>query len=100
MQTMKGVSVEESVKQSGTANICYNDNLFSAQAKVLKGIIKNTDNPLMAKEICSLYRLIPGPEVAVIVLKPAMEAPRQKPMEAISSSPCRQIPLLWLHYRQ
>ena len=46
----------------------------------------------MAKEICSLNRLIPGPEVAVMTFMPAMEAPRQKPRDAISSSPCRQMP--------
>jgi hypothetical protein len=31
----------------------------------------------MAKEICSLYRLMPGPDVAVITFKPAMDAPKQ-----------------------
>jgi hypothetical protein len=40
-----------------------------------------------AKEIFSLNRLMPGPAVAVITFIPAMDAPRQKPMEAISSSP-------------
>ena len=39
-----------------------------------------------AKEICSLYRLIPGPEVAVNTFNPLMDAPRQAPMDAISSS--------------
>ena len=46
----------------------------------------------MANEICSLYRLMPGPEVAVMTFRPAIEAPRQKPIEAISSSPWMQIP--------
>ncbi len=41
----------------------------------------------MAKEICSLYRLRPGPDVAVMTLSPAMDAPRHEPIEAISSSP-------------
>ena len=40
-----------------------------------------------AKDMFSLYRLIPGPEVAVITFIPAMDAPRQNPIEAISSSP-------------
>jgi len=33
---------------------------------------------------------MPGPEVAVMAFTPAMEAPRQKPIEAISSSPWMQ----------
>ncbi len=33
---------------------------------------------------------MPGPEVAVRTFMPAMEAPRHKPIEAISSSP-------WMH---
>ena len=41
----------------------------------------------MAKEMCSLYRLRPGPDVAVMTFSPAMDAPRQEPIEAISSSP-------------
>jgi len=44
----------------------------------------------IAKEICSLYRLMPGPEVAVRTFMPPMEAPRHRPIEAISSSP-------WMH---
>jgi hypothetical protein len=46
----------------------------------------------MAKEICSLQRLRPGPEVAVITFIPAIDAPRQYPIDAISSSAWRHIP--------
>ena len=46
----------------------------------------------MANEIFSLYKLMPGPEVAVRTFMPAMDAPRQNPMEAISSSPWIQMP--------
>jgi hypothetical protein len=35
---------------------------------------------------------MPGPDVAVITFKPAMDAPRQAPMDAISSSAWRQTP--------
>jgi len=41
---------------------------------------------MMAKPIFSLQRLMPGPLVAVITLRPAIAAPRQKPIDAISSS--------------
>ena len=45
-----------------------------------------------AKEMCSEKRLKPGPEVAVMTFNPAMEAPIQYPIAAISSSACKTVP--------
>ena len=47
---------------------------------------------MMASPRFSLYRLIPGPLVAVRARAPAMTAPMHMPIEAISSSPCTAIP--------
>ena len=41
---------------------------------------------MMALEIASIIRENPGPEVAVIALAPAQEAPMREQAEAISSS--------------
>jgi hypothetical protein len=39
---------------------------------------------MIASPMFSLYRLIPGPLVAVITRLPAMAAPMQNPIDAIS----------------
>jgi len=47
---------------------------------------------ITARPMFSLYRLMPGPLVAVMALAPAETAPMHMPMEAISSSPWTATP--------
>src|SRR5680860_1617697 len=49
-------------------------------------------SPMIARPMFSEYRLIPGPEEAVIARRPAATAPRHIPMDEISSSPWMTTP--------